>query len=115
MSFDHLAEEAVRSRLEQIGEHYEARREGLEAKRFGAPPTDEVLPYLVEQLLNMLFHSNNVSEVFSDDVEIRKKVTPIHYNTWPVIAQDAVAWAVRVKKETKAEPCVVEPGGWVDV
>lgn len=44
-----------------------------------------------------------------------KKVLPIHYNTWPVIAQDGAAWAARVKKETKAEPCVVEPGGWVDV
>jgi hypothetical protein len=47
------------------------------AKERGAPAVDDVLPYLVEQLLNMLFHSNNVVEVFSDDTELRKKVTPI--------------------------------------
>lgn len=44
-----------------------------------------------------------------------KKVLPIHYNTWDVIAQDASAWAERVRKETKTEPVVVKPGGWVEV
>ena len=33
-----------------------------------------------------------------------KRVAPSHYNTWPPIAQDADAWAKRVKAETKAEP-----------
>src|SRR5438067_6129514 len=32
-----------------------------------------------------------------------KKVIPIHYNTWPPIAQDAEAWAKRVRQETSAE------------
>ncbi len=40
-----------------------------------------------------------------------KRVAPSHYNTWPPIAQDAKAWAERVRKETSAEPVVVEPGG----
>lgn len=40
-----------------------------------------------------------------------KRVLPEHYNTWPPIEQDAQAWAARVKKETKAEPVVLEPGG----
>ena len=44
-----------------------------------------------------------------------KKVIPIHYNTWPLIAQDANAWADRVRKETKAEPVVLQPGAWMDV
>jgi L-ascorbate metabolism protein UlaG (beta-lactamase superfamily) len=44
-----------------------------------------------------------------------KKVLPIHYNTWEVIAQDAQAWAEQVRKETKTEPVVVKPGGWVEV
>jgi L-ascorbate metabolism protein UlaG (beta-lactamase superfamily) len=44
-----------------------------------------------------------------------KKVVPIHYNTWDVIAQDAAAWAERVRRETKAEPVVLKPGGWTDV
>jgi L-ascorbate metabolism protein UlaG (beta-lactamase superfamily) len=39
-----------------------------------------------------------------------KKVIPIHYDTFPVIAQDVNAWAVRVKAETKAIPIVLAPG-----
>jgi L-ascorbate metabolism protein UlaG (beta-lactamase superfamily) len=44
-----------------------------------------------------------------------KKVVPIHYNTWPVIAQDAAAWAARVKKETSAEAVVLKPGEAVEL
>ena len=44
-----------------------------------------------------------------------KKVLPIHYNTWPLIAQDANAWAAQVKQQTKAQPLVIKPGEWVDV
>jgi L-ascorbate metabolism protein UlaG (beta-lactamase superfamily) len=44
-----------------------------------------------------------------------KKVLPIHYNTWPLIAQDAMAWAARVRKETQAEPVVLKPGEWLSV
>ncbi len=39
-----------------------------------------------------------------------KRVMPYHYNTWELIAQDANAWAERVRAETKAEPIVIEPG-----
>jgi L-ascorbate metabolism protein UlaG (beta-lactamase superfamily) len=39
-----------------------------------------------------------------------KKVIPIHYNTWPPIAQDAEAWAKRVRQETSAEVIVLKPG-----
>jgi L-ascorbate metabolism protein UlaG (beta-lactamase superfamily) len=39
-----------------------------------------------------------------------KKVLPIHYNTWDLIAQDAQAWAARVRKETQAQPVVLKPG-----
>lgn len=38
VSFDHRAEESTKSRLEQIAEHYEARREALEELKFGGPP-----------------------------------------------------------------------------
>jgi L-ascorbate metabolism protein UlaG (beta-lactamase superfamily) len=44
-----------------------------------------------------------------------KKVLPIHYNTWDVIAQDATAWASRVRQETGAQPVVLKPGEWTDV
>jgi L-ascorbate metabolism protein UlaG (beta-lactamase superfamily) len=39
-----------------------------------------------------------------------KRVVPAHYNTFPVIAQDAQSWAARVRKETSAEPIVLSPG-----
>lgn len=42
-------------------------------------------------------------------------VMPIHYNTFPGIAQDANAWAARVKNETKAEPVILQPGEWFDI
>lgn len=39
-----------------------------------------------------------------------KKVLPIHYNTWDLIAQDAHAWADRVRQQTKTQPLVLKPG-----
>jgi L-ascorbate metabolism protein UlaG (beta-lactamase superfamily) len=44
-----------------------------------------------------------------------KKVLPIHYDTWGLIAQDGAAWAGRVKQETGAQPVVLKPGEWMDV
>ena len=42
-----------------------------------------------------------------------KRVAPCHYNTWPEIAQDAAAWAERVRSHTAAEPIVLKPGGQI--
>jgi len=39
-----------------------------------------------------------------------KYVIPIHYNTWPLIAQDPHAWAQRVRQETEAQVHVLNPG-----
>ncbi|HVT29292.1 MAG TPA: metal-dependent hydrolase [Lacipirellulaceae bacterium] len=44
-----------------------------------------------------------------------KRVAPCHYNTWPPIAQDAAAWAERVRSHTAAEPVVLEPGGRISL
>jgi L-ascorbate metabolism protein UlaG (beta-lactamase superfamily) len=44
-----------------------------------------------------------------------KRVAPAHYNTWPPIEQDAHAWADRVRRDTEAEPIVLEPGGVIDL
>jgi L-ascorbate metabolism protein UlaG (beta-lactamase superfamily) len=44
-----------------------------------------------------------------------KKVIPIHYNTWELIAQDAGKWAARVRKKTKAKPLVLQPGEWAEI
>lgn len=37
-------------------------------------------------------------------------VIPSHYNTWPVIAQDADAWAASVTATTSAKPVVLKVG-----
>ena len=42
-----------------------------------------------------------------------RRVAPMHYNTWPPIEQDVVAWAAQVESETSAEPVIVEPGGTI--
>ncbi len=42
-------------------------------------------------------------------------VLPIHYNTFPPIAQDAAAWAERVRAETSAQPVILQPGEWFTV
>lgn len=47
------------------------------AKERGAPPQDEVLPYLVDQILRMLFHSSHVDEVFVEDAILRQKITAV--------------------------------------
>jgi len=39
-----------------------------------------------------------------------KHVIPVHYDTWPLIAQDAQAWARRVQSETQAQAHVLKPG-----
>jgi len=44
VSFDQGADEAIKSRFEQVNEHYLARTEGLEQARFGAPPYRPVPP-----------------------------------------------------------------------
>jgi L-ascorbate metabolism protein UlaG (beta-lactamase superfamily) len=44
-----------------------------------------------------------------------KRVAPSHYNTWPPITQHAERWADRVRRETKAKPCVVQPGGTISL
>jgi L-ascorbate metabolism protein UlaG (beta-lactamase superfamily) len=44
-----------------------------------------------------------------------KRVLPIHYNTWELIAQDAAGWAKRVRQETQAEPVVLKPGEWLSL
>ena len=38
-------------------------------------------------------------------------VLPMHYNTFPLIAQDAQGWARKIAAETDATPVVLDPGG----
>src|SRR3954451_21219369 len=47
------------------------------AKEKAAPQSDDVLPYLLDQILNILFHSKNVDEIYAEDMDLRKKITVI--------------------------------------
>jgi L-ascorbate metabolism protein UlaG (beta-lactamase superfamily) len=40
-----------------------------------------------------------------------KQAVPCHYNTWPLIEQDAGAWKQRVEAETDTKVSVLAPGG----
>ncbi|MFQ5612208.1 MAG: metal-dependent hydrolase [Anaerolineae bacterium] len=40
-----------------------------------------------------------------------KMAVPTHYNTWPLIEQDAAAWKARVEAETDTQVHILEPGG----
>lgn len=51
-------------------------RSQLAAER-NFPAPDEFLPYILQQLMEMLFHSQHVEEVFAEDVELRKLLAPI--------------------------------------
>ena len=47
------------------------------SKERGAPGQDEVLPYLLDQIMHLLFHSANIAEIFAEDADLRKAITPI--------------------------------------
>jgi len=40
-----------------------------------------------------------------------KHVIPIHYNTWPLIAQDVNGWAQTVQAKTESKVHILQPGG----
>ncbi len=44
-----------------------------------------------------------------------KKVLPIHYNTFDVIAQDPLAWKSRVEGDTDTEVVILEPGQQIEL
>jgi L-ascorbate metabolism protein UlaG (beta-lactamase superfamily) len=43
-----------------------------------------------------------------------KMVVPMHYNTWPVIAQDPEAWVKRVNNETSTRAVLLKPGEGIE-
>lgn len=44
-----------------------------------------------------------------------KTVIPFHYNTWPLIEQDAGAWAEATKTNSDAKPIVMDVGQTIDL
>ena len=79
LRLDREVVEEAKNRMEVRGLGYSqlGRVRSQVAKERGTPGQDEILPYLLDQILNLLFHSNHVSEIFADDAELRKKLTPI--------------------------------------
>jgi len=71
--------EEAKNRMESRGLGYSQlnRIKSQVSKERGGPAQDDVLPYLLEQIINLLFHSANVAEIFSDDAVLRTKVSPI--------------------------------------
>jgi hypothetical protein len=49
----------------------------LVADEKGIKVGDETLDYLLDQVVEMLMHSNNVEEVFAADVDLRRRMAPI--------------------------------------
>jgi uncharacterized protein len=47
------------------------------AETHGIKVGDDMLDYLLDQVVEMLMHSNHVDEVYSADVELRRKMAPI--------------------------------------
>ncbi len=43
-----------------------------------------------------------------------KTICPIHYNTFPLIAQNEKLWAEQITKQTQARPRILQPGVWVE-
>lgn len=53
------------------------RMKGQVAKDLRLATGEDTLPYLLEQTLEILFHSANVDEIFAEDPVLRKKITAI--------------------------------------
>ncbi|MGD0679470.1 MAG: DUF507 family protein [Polyangiaceae bacterium] len=49
----------------------------LVAEEKGIKVGDETLDYLLDQVVEMLMHSNHVDEVYVEDVELRRKMAPV--------------------------------------
>lgn len=47
------------------------------AKQRGMKLDDEGYEYLMSQIIEILFHSNNVNEIFQDDTGLRRRMLPI--------------------------------------
>jgi len=71
--------EEAKNRMEVRGLGYTqlGRVKSQVAKERGAPGQDDVLPYLLDQILNILFHSANGRAIYAEDAELRKVLTPV--------------------------------------
>jgi hypothetical protein len=71
--------ERTKELLQRTGrgtEHY-ARVRAQIAESKGIRVGDEMLDYLLDQIVEMFHHSKNVDEIFAEDVALRRKMAPI--------------------------------------
>jgi hypothetical protein len=54
-----------------------SRMKKLAAEQMGIKIGDETIDYLLDQILEILMHSANVDEIFSEDVVLRRKMAPV--------------------------------------
>ncbi len=79
LRFERMVSDEAKNRLEARALPYAqlGKLKQQVAKEKGAPQSEDILPYLLDQILHMLFHSKNVDEVYAEDSDLRKKVTVI--------------------------------------
>ncbi|WP_437627485.1 DUF507 family protein [Sorangium sp. So ce1151] len=69
------AKEILQARGLPQGEFNRVKR--LAAEQKGIKTGEETMDYLLDQLLEMLMHSNNVEEVFVEDHDLRRRIRPV--------------------------------------
>jgi hypothetical protein len=69
------AKELMQQRNLQQNEFSRIRR--LAAEQKGIKIGDDLMDFLLDQLIEMLLHSNNVDEVFVEDHALRKRMRPV--------------------------------------
>jgi hypothetical protein len=79
LSMEKDVNEKTRELLERTsrsGEQYTRVREQI-ADSKGIKVGDETLDYLLDQVVEMFGHSQNVDEIYAQDVELRRKMAPV--------------------------------------
>lgn len=69
------AKELLQARGLPQGEFGRVKR--LAAEQKGIKVGEEMMDYLLDQLIEMLMHSNNVAEVFVEDHDLRRRIRPV--------------------------------------
>jgi hypothetical protein len=76
---ERVVDEKTRELLQRTGRgptEFQKVRQQI-AEHHGIKVGDEMLDYLLDQVVEMLMHSQHVDEVFAEDVVLRRKMAPI--------------------------------------
>lgn len=93
----------ILERTGKPGSEYQRVR-ALAAEEKGIKVGDDMLDYLLDQVVEMLMHSSNVDEVFVEDVELRRRMAPVFKKHMAVDASldgDVRAQLKHVKEGTR--------------